>query len=112
MVLLLRDHGVSVSQLMDIAEKLRNTLSVQVIPVIEAYQPSLSSFDFEKNSYDKYKLLSDALSRLSINKPFILLATLINFYGYEVAFCDLRIKGCLAKTTDIEEIKKLVELLL
>lgn len=111
-ILLLRDHGVSVSHLIRIAEELRKALSVDVAPVIEAYQPSLSSFDFEKNCYDKHKLISDVSSRLSMNKPFLLLSNLIGIYGYETAFCDLKTKGCLARTTDTEEIKKLVELLL
>lgn len=112
MIILARDNGIGVSQLVSIAEALKKAQLSEAVPIINAYQPSLTSFDFERNCYDKRAVLEDLSRRLSLNKPFILIATRVPVYGLETSFCDLEIRGCLTKSTDLEEIKKLVELLL
>lgn len=111
MVILMRDPGISIDKLLLLAEELRKEAMIDAIPVIETYQPSLYSFDFEKNCYDKRKIIEDVSSKLSLNKPFILLASTINIYGLESSFCDLELKGCITRNIDVREIKKLVELI-
>lgn len=112
MIFLIRDIGIDVDELQSLAEGIKKDFSIEVIPILETFQPSLSSFDFERGCYDRRKLLEEVSRALGIDIPIILMTRKIKTYGFEDSFCDLELKVCILRKLDKDELKKLIFLLL